>query len=147
MRTIVRTGLFETNSSSTHSITLATEDSYKLFKNGEVLLDDGTGCFISREDAWNKLKEEYKKYNTDFKASIENLKHFGDDEDYTASECLDDYPKDVQDLIIYGLSGHEIANYEQYIEDEGYLETYVEHHKINGTDMKVVALGKYGYDG
>ena len=35
----VRRGVFETNSSSTHSITICTEDEYEKFKRGELMYD------------------------------------------------------------------------------------------------------------
>ena len=35
----MRTGIFETNSSSTHSIAICTEDDYKAFKKGKKLID------------------------------------------------------------------------------------------------------------
>lgn len=37
----IRQGVFETNSSSTHSITIASESDFDKWKNGDVYLNDG----------------------------------------------------------------------------------------------------------
>ena len=37
MKMTVRQGVFETNSSSVHSLTMATKDDYEKFENGELL--------------------------------------------------------------------------------------------------------------
>ena len=39
MKIQVRPGVFETNSSSTHSLVICTADEYAAFKNGEMMLD------------------------------------------------------------------------------------------------------------
>lgn len=36
----IRKGTFETNSSSTHSITICTKEEFEKFKNGELVLDE-----------------------------------------------------------------------------------------------------------
>ena len=40
MKEVIRRGLFETNSSSVHSITMCDDDTYTKWKNGELLVDD-----------------------------------------------------------------------------------------------------------
>ena len=55
MKTI-RIGTFETNSSSTHSITMCMKDDYKKFKNGEMYLYDEK--LITPQEKFN-----YKKRN------------------------------------------------------------------------------------
>ena len=65
---IIRKGTFETNSSSTHSLTMCMKDDYEKWCNGEtVLVEDDWQftCkikeqFISKEKAIDLLKHNYK---------------------------------------------------------------------------------------
>lgn len=66
----IRQGLFETNSSSTHSITIVDRDIYNQWRNGELLFDSDNEDFIPN--------------NQDEKIA------FADDcEDCTANHCGD----------------------------------------------------------
>ena len=42
----MRRGVFETNSSSTHSLTICTEEEFEKWQNGELLFDRWNDCFI-----------------------------------------------------------------------------------------------------
>ena len=78
MKRQIRRGVFETNSSSTHSLTMCSEEEFEAWKRGEVLFQEwGSENFVSA----NKLSDYDKK-----KAS----------EDY--DENKDDFQKDWKDL-------------------------------------------------
>lgn len=62
MKTI-RVGVFETNSSSTHSITMCMKADFEKFKSGELILHRYNDCLISREKAIET--EKGNKYNKD----------------------------------------------------------------------------------
>lgn len=47
----VRNGVFETNSSSTHSITMCTKEEFQRWKNGKLLYARYDEKFVSPEDA------------------------------------------------------------------------------------------------
>lgn len=49
MRTL-RTGVFETNSSSTHSITMCTQDEYDRWKDGELYYLEDSERFVTKEE-------------------------------------------------------------------------------------------------
>lgn len=58
----VRRNVFETNSSSTHSITICTEDEYEMWKRGEIYWCRWRENFVSKEeviDSWNKYCSKY----------------------------------------------------------------------------------------
>ena len=57
----VRRNVFETNSSSTHSITICTEDEYEMWKRGEVYWSRWDENFVSKEE----VEEGFKKSNMD----------------------------------------------------------------------------------
>ena len=47
----IRCGVFETNSSSTHSITICTEEDYEKFVHGELVYDNWNEELMSRSKA------------------------------------------------------------------------------------------------
>lgn len=53
---VVRRGVFETNSSSTHSITMCSKEEYDKWDKGELLFDSNVGKFILPSEV-----DEYKK--------------------------------------------------------------------------------------
>lgn len=61
----VRRGLFETNSSSVHSLTMCTETEYEQWKNGEMVYDYPNEELIPITDEdyvkWTKLTDEEKE--------------------------------------------------------------------------------------
>lgn len=62
----IRNQVFETNSSSTHSITICTEDEYEMWKRGEVYWCRWYETFVSKEDVeegFNKNKGRYDDFN------------------------------------------------------------------------------------
>lgn len=118
---VIRRGVFETNSSSTHSITMCSKEDYDKWENGEVLLDEGykaTKQFITREEAIQKLKDS--KYYTD-------------------------YDFDDEESVNEALGESELYTSERYFESD-YLETF-ENTYTTKTGEVIVAFGKYGYDG
>lgn len=58
----VRRGVFETNSSSTHSITICTEDEYEKFKRGELMYDRWNEELVLKSSTL--VKGENKQYCT-----------------------------------------------------------------------------------
>lgn len=51
MKRQIRCGVFETNSSSTHSICICTKEDYDKWKNGEMLYDCYAEELVSLDDA------------------------------------------------------------------------------------------------
>ena len=61
MKKQIRFGVFETNSSSTHSLTIVNKDDYEKFENGEMLLDRYKEVLVTKDEAIEKLKRYYKE--------------------------------------------------------------------------------------
>ena len=121
MRT-VRRGTFETNSSSTHSITMCMESDYEKWKNGEMYWHRWNDELVSKET----VEEEFLKENTgvskedpDFKDKLEEYLN-NDDKTYYTYKEFNDY---------------------DYIE----YETYVDKYNTPNGDT-VVAFGYYGQE-
>lgn len=62
---VIRRGVFETNSSSTHSITMCAKEDYDKWKNGELLLNQYGGGFLTKEEAIKELGNDYKNLSDD----------------------------------------------------------------------------------
>ena len=73
MKTI-RNGIFETNSSSTHSLTVCSEEEYKGWKEGKFLYSNFIG-FVPLEQVLQLIKEEQEVEITNEEA-LEILKKF-----------------------------------------------------------------------
>lgn len=58
MKIKIRQGVFETNSSSTHSLVICTADEYAAFKNGDLMLD----VYADRLVPADKEELFYNKY-------------------------------------------------------------------------------------
>lgn len=129
----MRKNVFETNSSSTHSITMCTQDEYDAWVNGKVLLNDGWWSgdnesefkdkkFVTREEAEDIIKHDKYHEPTD---ELSNL----------SDEEFDEYCHDMD----YGL-----YSMDRYFENE-YLEWFDEKYTTPSGET-VVAFGLYGTD-
>ena len=62
----IRHGLFETNSSSVHSMTLLTQDEYDKWGSGDYYLDLDEGRVLSREEAETIVSEYVNKWGDEY---------------------------------------------------------------------------------
>ena len=133
----VRQGVFETNSSSTHSITIVSQSDFDKWKNGEVYLNDEwwsdkindpnkNKTFLTVDEAVNLVKAWNDVYGDDDDDAV----------DYDSMGILEKEEK---------IKAHEIYTFEDYF-SKIWLETYKEHYTTEHGD-DVVAFGYYGYDG
>ena len=124
----VRLGTFETNSSSTHSITMCMESDYEKWKNGEMYWHRWNDELVSKEEVEKemaKLRDEFIADNPDFDENNEEWK-----------EKLEQYINEDKMYYTY----EEFNDYD-YIE----YETFVDSLKTPNGET-VVAFGYYGQD-
>ena len=92
MKTI-RANTFETNSSSTHSMIILTEEEYNKLESGELYLDDNE--VITKEEAKNiflkHMNEDKYEYDNDLSFE-ENIKNYLDEFEYYSGE----YPQSLE---------------------------------------------------
>lgn len=137
MKRQVRRGVFETNSSSTHSLTMCSENEFESWKNGEVLFDRYKDEFVTAKPLSDSEKEEAKSDYEDRKET------FWKSWDSLTDEEKDKwYSKYAQEN---DLRDEDCQTYEEW-EDDSYLETFVDTYTTKSGE-RVVAFGKYGYDG
>ena len=120
---LIRRGTFETNSSSTHSITMCKESDFDKWKNGEMYWDRWNESLVSKEEVEKemaKLQEEFISEHPDY-----------DKDDIDWEEQLEDYLNSDKEYYTY----EEFNDYD-YIEYETFEDSY------DG----VVAFGYYGMD-
>jgi hypothetical protein len=117
----IRRGVFETNSSSTHSLTMCSESEFEKWKNGELLLNRWDRTFIAKEEYIKKYEENKKKY-------------------------FEKYPNDTEeDFENYINDDKEYYTYEEFWYDIDY-ETFKEKYTTEKGE-KIVAFGYFGFDG
>lgn len=119
MKRQIRRRVFESNSSSTHSISLVSGEDYKRWENGEMYYDRELEELIAKDEAINSIIGS--KYN-----------------DYTEK----DFYNEAKAKEILREEG--FLTEEEYVNDE-YLETFYDTYTTKNGD-KVVAFGKYGYN-
>lgn len=137
MKRQIRRGVFETNSSSTHSLTMCSEEEFEQWKNGKVLFDEDGETFVKASELSNKDKEyaaqEYEDNKDEYSKDWSELSETAKERYYTK------YAKE-NDLI-----SEDAKTYDEWNNDYE-LETFVDKYTTKSGD-RVVAFGKYGYDG
>lgn len=122
----MRKNVFETNSSSTHSITMCTQDEYDAWANGKLLLNDGwwgkdnTSEFKDKKFVTREEAEDIIKHNKYYEPTDE-LSNLSDE------ELAENY---------------ELYSFYRYFENE-YLEWFDEKYTTPSGET-VVAFGLYG---
>lgn len=130
----IRQGVFETNSSSTHSITMCMKSEYDAWKNGDLYLNEGwwgSNCTIDAKDKKFVAKDEaiilmgaydYCEYNE------EELRNLSDEE----------LEEEIRDSELYSFEDY----WHMYC---GYLEGFEDTFTTENGD-EVIAFGYYGYN-
>lgn len=133
----VRRNVFETNSSSTHSLTMCSEDEYNKWKNGELLYKRWDEKFYTKEQIIEKAREKQVKYLQE-KEEGKTIYHY--QEKYINASTDEELYKAEYDE-------EEYQNYDDfwdYIESE--YETF-ENSYTTEKGEKVITFGFYGYNG
>ena len=124
----IRYGVFETNSSSIHTLSIAQNEEIDKLKSGELLVNLSWrkgNYLISYEEALQEL--------------IEELKEYGNDNDLIIVDNGD------KEEIYHLMYEYDIAeSFDRYLEAE-YLEPYEEEFTTKNGD-RVLVFGRYGHD-
>lgn len=124
----IRYGIFETNSSSIHTLSIAQNDEIDKLKREELLVNLGwykKGHLIAYEDALHELIDVIHKY--------------GDEDEI---EIINNEDKEEIYRLMYE---YDIAErFNRYLEPE-YLEPYEEEFTTKSGD-RILIFGRYGHD-
>lgn len=135
----IRNGVFETNSSSTHSLTVCTQEEFDKWVNGELIFDSWDDCIVKYEELSNEEKEDAKdEYN---KRKLTYWK----DWEQLSEEQVQSWYANYQSMYLKKRSHHGLQTYDEWCKDYS-LEHFSEHFTSPSGD-KMVVFGKYGYDG
>lgn len=118
----IRNSIFETNSSSVHSLAVCTADEYERWCNGELYFApyQRDKKFFTHEEAEELIREIRRKYCSN----------------------LIDYPITDEDFI-----NDELYLAKHYFEKiTRYFDTFYESYTTPGGE-KIIAFGHFGYDG
>lgn len=139
MKRQVRRGVFESNSSSTHSLQICTKEEFDKWKNGEILLDYWNDEFVYISTL-SYLTDEEKD---DVKKSYEKRKqkYWKNWDELSEEEKEELYQKAINDKKDY----EGLKTYREYFYSYD-LETFERSYTSPSGD-KLVIFGKYGYDG
>lgn len=140
MKRQIRRGVFETNSSSTHSLTICTQDEFEAWKNGELLYNSWDNEFVKGKSTIELTEEEKAEVEKEYNKNRRNNKFMMtwdmlSDED--KQELYNEYAEENYDES-------EEYTYDRYMYG-GYLESYT-HRFTTPSGDKMVAFGKYGRD-
>lgn len=133
----IRKNVFETNSSSTHSLTMCTKEEYDNWKNGKLLFDSYYKKFVSSLELtkadFEKAENNYESHKQKYQKNWNQLTK-EEQEEYTLGYIKENKSMD------------EIVTYPEWLDRNGYLDTFYKEY-ITKNNERIVTFGAYGYDG
>lgn len=136
MKRQIRRGVFETNSSSTHSLAMCTEEEFNKWKNGELLFDKWNEELVKKVNLTKEQKadaeEEYMDKKDVFQKDWSELSDVAKDQYYK---------KYAQE---YYIIGEGLQTYSEWEND--YELSAFERYYTTPNGEKIIAFGKYGYN-
>ncbi len=134
----VRRGTFETNSSSTHSLTICTAEEFEKWKRGELLFNRWSDCFEKGVELSEQQKRSAEEYYNDIKE-----RYWKDWDQLSDEEMKSWYTKYYNTYLRRNDYGN-LQTYNQWVEDYD-LEKFEESYTSPSGD-KLIVFGKYGYN-
>lgn len=152
MKTI-RHNVFETNSSSMHSLTIVPEEEFEKFEKCDVLLNYRT--FIDTEVEYKNVMNELKSYednmSDEYRATYKTELTLEEFKEVLGELCYDDlrfyHREDAREDIqthydaVKAALGEDVVTYRTM--GGGEYETFAQHYTTKSGD-KIVAFGFYG---
>lgn len=123
MKRQIRSGVFETNSSSVHSLTMCSSEEYKKWENGKVLYWKERDKFGVREDIIEELKDARWRFSNEL--------------------CYPNVNWDNEDDVGDVFSDEGIQTCEEFFNNE--YETFEQRYTTPNGET-IVAFGYYGHD-
>ena len=134
----IRRGVFETNSSSVHSLTMCTADEFDKWARGEVMFDTYNDKLVNVSPA---ITDQDKKNAMEYYDESKS-KYWREWNQLSEEEMYEWYMKYMND---YGkFDSDRYQTYEKFFDRE-YFETYHRSYTTPNGE-KIVAFGYYGHD-
>ena len=129
----IRKNVFETNSSSTHSLTMCTKEEYDNWKNGKLLFDSYYKKFVSSLELtkadFEKAENNYESHKQKYQKNWNQLTK-EEQEKYTLWYIKENKSMD------------EIVTYPEWLDRNDYLDTFYKEYTTKNNE-KIVAFGAY----
>ena len=133
----IRKNVFETNSSSTHSLTMCTKEEYDNWKNVKLLFDSYYKKFVSSLELtkadFEKAENNYESHKQKYQKNWNQLTK-EEQEEYTIGYIKENKSMD------------EIVTYPEWLDRNDYVDKFYKEYTTKNNE-KIVAFGAYGYDG
>lgn len=114
MKQQIRLGVFETNSSSVHSLTMVEKSDYEKWKKGEILFSEygcnGDSEFLPADEAIEKNLSMFDKEDLDLSELYLNYEEYEEMvvERYCYEEFEEEYKtKSGETIVAFGYYGHD----------------------------------------
>lgn len=125
MKRTIRQGVFETNSSSVHSLTMCSDDEWQKWKDGDLIYNRWNEEFTTYEE-YEKARREFDEENKDY---------------YSTNEEFEEYRESSESKTVDG----QYYSYEDFF--EGYIDYDTFSDRYTTPNGEVVhAFGYYGHD-
>lgn len=142
MKVSIRQMVFETNSSSVHSCSICTEDTYRKFNNGEFWYKEEEDSYLPENEAiefnLNYIKENYTDMTEDEFAQFSEV--------YRREKNFDA----AFDAIDWEYNKWDIDSYDIYMNDDDYWDYHEyedwSHYFKDTAGVDMVAWGYCGHD-
>lgn len=137
----VRRMTFETNSSSIHSLTMCSQETFDKWCNEEILYCDWKEDFI---EARKLTDTDYKQAGEQYTSSMGKYYKSWD-------ELTDDERKEYTTCFVRRNIKKNYSHFDEYLtrsewlQEHSNLETFTQHYTSKSGD-KIVAFGYYGYE-
>lgn len=133
MKIQIRSNVFETNSSSVHSMVMCSGSEYDKWAAGETYLDMCNDVFVPVDEINKKMLEDYDKHLTNNKIDI-------NEEGFNKEEDFEEYKREwLRESDCYSFEGFMEDNYYDY-------EIFMDEYTTPISKERVVAFGYYGHD-
>lgn len=136
MKRQIRTAMFESNSSSCHTLHICSKDEFEKWQKGEVVFDRWNEEFITPNDVTVEMQDLEEFYSRKHKDPY--IKKFLELDEDAINQLRKEYIKD-NELEADG------ETYDDWKNDD-YLDTFAKRYTSEHGD-EIVIFGKYGYDG
>ena len=136
----IRRNTFETNSSSTHSLTMVDKSDFTEWKNGNLYFD-GNSRFLTYDEVIEELRKS-KYYCNDIICQPDFDPSKWDEYQETGDEYIFMNYENVDGVLA---GEYEYYTYDEYWGRYDCYETFERTYKTKSGD-EVVAFGHYGYD-
>lgn len=144
----VRQNTFETNSSSTHSLCIASPEEFKKWKDGELFYSIYDEEFYTRKEVEEQIQKDIEHYievKNRLKAQNQKISHWVEQGccPVDIQKVLADDEEEIEKFVYHS----SILPYNVFFSYHNNLETFLREYTTEDGENSFVVFGCAGYDG